>query len=621
MSTQIRDSVGVSLGHDGDPVNHGRSPFNGNGSDPSPLAPTLVGSQVAFTTRGRLRRNLRVLCYRRRTLRRNIIRKGDMSLEVSDLCNRGYFPKELPPLFDTSAFANYVDREADDLPVYKLWTTPTTFNLRLPGGARRPVAILHPRSFLEVARAVSTNWEAMNSVYGSSGVLNSAPIISHPGTSNRVFKGELTFGSRPMHRARACRASRYVYRADFSKCYASIYTHSLTWAFTDKATVREMLRGDKDLIPGNDLDCSSQRAQDGQTKGLPIGPDTSLALAELILCSIDLEFGTLMSRPDERLNALRMIDDFEYFAKSQGEAEEASLQWETAASRYGLTINNDKTSICEVPYIIQTPWVVRLLQYQFGASAASSLTSELSNYFSLAFELCSQNRSEGVLAFAINRLLREGLATTKDMESNLIDLLLPSILIEPSSIRFLLKALWTMASDVQASKMSELHETLNELIAHHAPLEHSAEVAWATFALHQLGLTIDNEPATKVVTMDDNVCLILLRAMEENGLVDGPGLAWEDVMSRSEPAEIRSSPDWLLAYESAANGWNNGATVREDDALAPLLAAGVRFFDFLSVPTHALIDRAGGTTDESAREWYESGTGFSTGGFTGSGVY
>lgn len=67
MSTQIRASVGVSLAPDGDPVNHGRSPFNGNGSDPIPLAPTLVGSQVAFTTRSRLRRSLRVLCYRERT--------------------------------------------------------------------------------------------------------------------------------------------------------------------------------------------------------------------------------------------------------------------------------------------------------------------------------------------------------------------------------------------------------------------------------------------------------------------------------------------------------------------------------------------------------------------------
>ena len=35
MSTQIRSSVGVSLAHDSNPVNQGRSPFNGNGSVPT----------------------------------------------------------------------------------------------------------------------------------------------------------------------------------------------------------------------------------------------------------------------------------------------------------------------------------------------------------------------------------------------------------------------------------------------------------------------------------------------------------------------------------------------------------------------------------------------------------
>ena len=72
-----------------------------------------------------------------------------------------------------------------------------------------------------------------------------------------------------------------------------------------------MLKGDKSLIPGNDPDGASQWAQDGQTKGLQIGPDTSLDLAELILCSIDIDFAKLMNKCDRNLMALRMTDDFE----------------------------------------------------------------------------------------------------------------------------------------------------------------------------------------------------------------------------------------------------------------------------------------------------------------------
>jgi hypothetical protein len=53
------------------------------------------------------------------------------------------------------------------------------------------------------------------------------------------------------------------------------------------------------------IDRASRNQQDGQTVGLPIGPDCSLIVAEVILAAVDLALGP------RQLRGLRHIDDYE----------------------------------------------------------------------------------------------------------------------------------------------------------------------------------------------------------------------------------------------------------------------------------------------------------------------
>ena len=61
---------------------------------------------------------------------------------------------------------------------------------------------------------------------------------------------------------------------------------------------------------GGLLDRNVRTGQDGQTKGLPIGPDTSLLLAETILCAIDSQLQSLY--PQTRDFCIRFMDDLEF---------------------------------------------------------------------------------------------------------------------------------------------------------------------------------------------------------------------------------------------------------------------------------------------------------------------
>ncbi|MCV5837901.1 RNA-directed DNA polymerase, partial [Escherichia coli] len=75
-------------------------------------------------------------------------------------------------------------------------------------------------------------------------------------------------------------------KTDISRFYHSIYTHSIAWTYHTKDISK---RNRSNSLFGNVLDKHSQDSQDGQTIGLPIGPDTSLIIAESLLSNIDLK--------------------------------------------------------------------------------------------------------------------------------------------------------------------------------------------------------------------------------------------------------------------------------------------------------------------------------------------
>ena len=76
--------------------------------------------------------------------------------------------------------------------------------------------------------------------------------------------------------------------ADISSFYPSVYTHTIPWALHSKAVAKKN-KAKNDTYFGNILDGCSMGVQDWQTVGLPIGPDTSHIIAEIIGVAIDLQ--------------------------------------------------------------------------------------------------------------------------------------------------------------------------------------------------------------------------------------------------------------------------------------------------------------------------------------------
>jgi hypothetical protein len=77
-------------------------------------------------------------------------------------------------------------------------------------------------------------------------------------------------------------------KLDISKCFDSIYTHSIAWAVLGKDIVKEHIKESEKTFAGK-FDKIMQELNYCETNGIIIGPEFSRIFAEVILQSVDVE--------------------------------------------------------------------------------------------------------------------------------------------------------------------------------------------------------------------------------------------------------------------------------------------------------------------------------------------
>jgi hypothetical protein len=120
--------------------------------------------------------------------------------------------------------------------------------------------------------------------------------------------------------------SRLV-RLDVSKCFDSIYTHTISWATQSKAHAKDNISSE---TFGDLFDRHLQSLNYNETNGIVIGPEFSRIFAEVILQSVDvavLKKLESVGLERDKYRLLRYVDDYFVFtsASSDEEAIEKTL--------------------------------------------------------------------------------------------------------------------------------------------------------------------------------------------------------------------------------------------------------------------------------------------------------
>lgn len=156
---------------------------------------------------------------------------------------------------------------------------------------------------------------------------------------------------------RAEKKYNFLFKFDISKCFDSIYTHSISWAVLGLDAVKENVDASKKNFSGI-FDKFIQYSNYGETNGILIGPEFSRIFAEIILQKIDKNveekiFHLNGSKNKTDYELYRYVDDYFLFCDDDSLKEEIFRIFKHELKEYKMSINNSKTIEYKKPIITE----------------------------------------------------------------------------------------------------------------------------------------------------------------------------------------------------------------------------------------------------------------------------
>ena len=466
---------------------------------------------------------------------------------LKNLLQRGYFPSELPSPFETRSYARLLARPSlppspysygKKGPNYSSRAFP--YNLARRGKLRRALSIPNPVNFFHIASLVAEHWTDLETHYSKTSQSLSRPVFSMKG---RAFEWERGFDSLPHAKLKTRNGARYIVRTDISNFFPSIYTHSIPWALHTKP-IGKLLKKFGDNL-GNKLDIAIRNGQEAQTKGIPIGPDTSFIIAEVIATAIDDALIKNIGTPYHRY-----VDDYEFGCTTGQETDTVLGKLQEVLEEYELTLNSSKTSTLELPSNIDPLWIHDLASFKFRETRKGQ-AKDLMHYFDLSIKQFTGNQDDPVIKYAIKRTssLDINPANWSLYESLILQWATAEAGVLEVSID-LLKHYADLGFSIDRSKVKKV---LEHTIRIHAAKGHTSELAWAIWGMILFGLPFDDDVVSTLSSIENSVvALLCLDARNQKLIAPSTSFTtWQTLMNEKE----LQGPNWLLAYEALRKKW------------------------------------------------------------------
>ena len=155
---------------------------------------------------------------------------------------------------------------------------------------------------------------------------------------------------------RAEKKYNYLFKLDITKCFDSIYTHSIVWAVLGIDVVKENVNDSKKTFAGI-FDNFIQYTNYGETNGILIGPEFSRIFAEIILQRIDKTLEDKLRLKDiflkKHYELYRYVDDYFLFCDDKTLKDTILIILKHELKKYKLSINDSKSIDYNKPIITE----------------------------------------------------------------------------------------------------------------------------------------------------------------------------------------------------------------------------------------------------------------------------
>ena len=456
----------------------------------------------------------------------------------------------MPPAFSAEQIADYFNRLAEQAYLstgIREAVRPAQYNASKRGMTRRVFSIVHPVTAHDSAEFISSRWTEISDFLDLSLFSISKPKIDE--SENRSLS-ITPHNQIPQFKRRYLSRYRFVVATDISRFYHSIYTHSIPWAVHGKERSKADIRANSKEIYLNRADKVIRFGQDGQTIGIPVGPDSSRVFAEIVATGIDLNFQDRCRIG--RYSAVRHVDDIWIGANSYDDAEDLLSRYREAMREFELDINESKTRIYGREFSFSDQWPVEIASSVDLALASrrqrvdERLEAALENGFLSAVS----NDDDAIIKYLI------GYLDSTDAKLNRWDVMEPFLI--RSAVHFghamdyiTQMLIWRhrVVGDVDLRQWGAI---LNSAIAENAKLGNDSEVCWAIYSCIALRIRVRKEVATVVATNCGASSLLAILNCADVNLAHGSVFSIANERLLGESAR---GPFWPVLMEWGVRKW------------------------------------------------------------------
>lgn len=517
-------------------------------------------------------------------------------MQESKFIDKGYLPKELPPPFYSSKLAKKL---ADVKSRWETFETNETNRLTINGTretkgdwnrrkdtfyskygsskccdfsiskgklSRRVLKIPNPKHFIPVVGLICDKWSELNNIYSLSEYSTSFPV-EESSPNKRAVKTKSSSVQALRDTVIETSINKLIQvKLDISKFYPTIYTHIISWSLLGKDLAKSHFKKSRSeidaLIAATDsnailyryadkLDTAIRACQDRQSIGIPIGPDTSHVIAELIACRIDDEFKKKFD--SIAVEAVRYYDDYYIYVNTKDEADLVIKGLQKILNEFQLEINDKKVDVEEFPFSFENNWVTDLHRFEFKKTNQSN---NLKHYFSIIWGIGARNssRTDWIFKYALRTFEFGTIVINKESWKTFENLLIKTALIQPAVLDIVTRIFLTYDIFVDEDSKQKLKDLIEHVISMHSPINHNFETAWALWLAKSFKIEIKEDIANRIIETNDcaSILILLCLAKVENLVEGNPNFNLIEIELKDD---ILFSEIWLLAYEAVKKGW------------------------------------------------------------------
>jgi hypothetical protein len=507
------------------------------------------------------------------------------AMSLGYLLKSHYLADEFPSVITTTKFSEYcvanyaaLDSLADLL---KRTTLYGTFSVPR-STTRRMIALPHPSSQLAMSLIIAENRSAIAKVIGSPKLSLYDTALSKP--RERMFGG-LNFKARTQREAEILARYPVILVTDIGNFFHTIYSHSLPWSVLGKQNVKDIREGkDKKAQAtlhghwANQLDLAIQRGNSRETFGIPVGPDTSRMVAEILLSGIhnDASVTSILNGND----GYRLVDDFFIGFSDETTARQCLDTVRRALWEYNLHLNEAKTRIASASTFFDGGWRHEIETFPIPRTSAIKQREAVQRLMEIALYHCSVRGDSLPASFFCGRLT--SLTIVMSNFTFIRDCLLRIARDFTICLKSVAKFVTQYRSLVsEPNSLVVVRNWCQQIFNGHTNRGHDLEVAWTLAICGILGITVSQAFMGINERVVSPVVLAILGLLRADGLLAEPWDDWKTPFPGS--GSINDGRYWLPHYEAVRRGWTKDATVigtiQGDKMFADLLKADVTFLD------------------------------------------